>query len=518
MRFLHACFKSRPLFTIGLRRAALVAVLLLGTPTDNVYAATAPASLSKVEKARIEVMLTDELQRIVNTQKRIEGQGTHVTVKVRLDTRTEMIVVDLGKNYVPRYYGDLEVEGLLRELTIGASDLLMGIISIQGVEFRYGGKEIYHYFPDERPPNSTPRKNATGPAASTTVVVAAGHGAYFHYGYNDWRFQRDPFNGIQEDLITPTYAEELTSWMEERSRATILSPRSHSTTALHTPSGKSWWQIAARYNLEATFPDNSSIWNSGKYPSTAPLRDYYQDINSRPRFANHVGASTLIHLHTNGLPGNPTASGTRLFHHAGRAVDQSLGNSILCCMKELIHAKEPYENYTVPDQSTAATDNGENSQATMPSVIVEVGFHTNASDAAALEDPVFRTAAMKGVEKGYRLNAENKPCEPFGIASIPNAAGPQNEPIQHIVNYRGFPQFPVKAKMEFVSCQSGWTCNHFEVTFASSVLSPLVYTTTCRVASPRPPASFRVRTTLIDDDGVKADPVEHSYTCTTPAT
>jgi N-acetylmuramoyl-L-alanine amidase len=62
-------------------------------------------------------------------------------------------------------------------------------------------------------------------------------------------------------------------------------------------------------------------------------------------------------------------------------------------MKELIQAQEPYRDYLVV--SEPGQDNfGETRVAKMPSVIVESGFHTNASDALALQDPVFRTAAM----------------------------------------------------------------------------------------------------------------------------
>src|SRR3546814_1917069 len=88
----------------------------------------------------------------------------------------------------------------------------------------------------------------------------------------------------------------------------------------------------------------------------------------------------------------------------------------------------------------------------MPSVVLEVGFHTNSSDAAALKDPAFREAAMKGVEKGLRLKAEGKTCEPFKIASIPNVSGPHNTDIPAEIHYKGYPQFPVEQKTENVGC------------------------------------------------------------------
>jgi len=202
-----------------------------------------------------------------------------------------------------------------------------------------------------------------------------------------------------------------------------------------------------------------------------------------------------------------------VYYHAGRAANQLLGNSILCYMKELIQAKASYENYTVPSQAEGATDNGENTLATMPSVIVEVGFHTNPSDAAALQDSVFRTAAMKGVEKGYRLHAAGETgCMPFKITSVPNRTTPHGTsiPVQH--HYEGHPQFPVKRVSEVVSCGTT-TCNTVEATFNSGS-SPLITTAYCGASTSQSTFVHRYRVTLTDADGVKTAPVEYTLTCT----
>lgn len=190
---------ARSLFATRLCRAALAIVLLLGIPVVNLHAQTAPASLTKNERTRIEAMLTDELQRIVDAQKRIKGQGKYVTVNVKLDPHTEMVSVDLSRAYVPRFYGG-EMEDLLHQLIVSASGLLLDVIRFQGVEFRYEGKDIYHYFPEERPeewrPTSPVKNGVTASTTGATVVVAAGHGIYYNYRWRDWRAQRDPYNGI----------------------------------------------------------------------------------------------------------------------------------------------------------------------------------------------------------------------------------------------------------------------------------------------------------------------------------
>ncbi|NJK44458.1 MAG: hypothetical protein HC933_09375 [Pleurocapsa sp. SU_196_0] len=46
---------------------------------------------------------------------------------------------------------------------------------------------------------------------------------------------------------------------------------------------------------------------------------------------------------------------------------------------------------------SASDDYGENGYALMPAAILEVAFHTNATDGAALQQPSFREAVARGV-------------------------------------------------------------------------------------------------------------------------
>lgn len=54
----------------------------------------------------------------------------------------------------------------------------------------------------------------------------------------------------------------------------------------------------------------------------------------------------------------------------------------------------------------------------MPSLVVEVAYHSTALDAVALQEPIFRAASMKGVEKGYRLSGSETVCGPFELGAI----------------------------------------------------------------------------------------------------
>ncbi|HEX5684188.1 MAG TPA: N-acetylmuramoyl-L-alanine amidase [Ideonella sp.] len=495
---------------LSLMAAASAAVLSLSTPVFAQEGAATPAT--QWSRSQIESTIGRDIQRRVDAQRRIEGQGKHVSVAASLNTKGDVLTLNLSVEFLPKWYG-AEFEDLLHELATAAEEQLRDRSSVRAVKFRIGGRDIYDYFPEDRPP-ARPEGSSSRPRTQAgTVVLGAGHGVYRHYGFNDWRAQRDPSNGITEDFITPAFANELSTWLVARSSATTLLARSTATT-IHAPSTQEWWKMGARYYLEDTYPNNPEIWHS-KPNDTSNLRERNEDIRSRPLFANHVGATTVIHLHTNAA--DASATGARAFYHTGRTADQTLADNMLCYMGELIHAKEGYEEYTVPKSAGARDNLGENSLATMPSVIIEAGFHTNPTDAAALQDPVFRTAAMKGVEKGYRLTGEGKPCELFKVPKIADSTGLQGVPIPVKVPYKGYPEFAVTATVEIVSCPAGWTCTGGTVTYSEKTPSPLKYTFSCNVTSPQPAATFGLRTTLKDIDDVKTKPVDHNVTCTPSA-
>jgi N-acetylmuramoyl-L-alanine amidase len=519
----------------GLKCVVLVIVFAFSVPVVSAQAkATTKAPLTKANKVELENTLSSHLQAFLDGHERTKFHKKNGAVRVSIDIDTATLVIRLSKEYLP-HQSPGEVEDLQSELGTEAFELLRDTIDIHEVKFIYDGKSLYDYFPEQRsPPSSTkpsasintdisPPGNSPGPSlqVTPTVVVSAGHGIYYNYGSAEfgparWTEQRDPSNGVIEDYITPSYAAELSAWLNERSGITAIFPRSTAIMDVYVPSGNAWWMMGARYRLQETYPQYPSIWHSQPPNSTDPERERIEDFYSRPLFANHINANTLVSLHTNAGP--TTARGTRVYYYPERVESQQLGNNILCYMKELIQAKTTYANWTVQSGSIAQ-DHAENREAHMPSVIIEVGFHTNTDDAAALQDPVFLTASMKGAEKGYRLNAAGKTaCEPFKISSIPNVSGPQNTNIPANINYVGYPQFSVTRKTEIISCASGWSCSNYNGSYTSSVPSPLTFNFRCSVSSSKPTATFRWRTTLTDVDGVVTNSVEHTSTCTAPVT
>ena len=217
------------------RLVCVFALLLLGF-SISVSKATSPlptaASMPAAERAKLERQLTESVQERVNSQKRIEGQTKRVVAKVRLDTSSKLVVVELSRGYVPKYAGGVEdLEGELRTVV---EELLMGLVDFSGVTFRYDGRSIQDFHPDPPKPSAS---RLTPRSATDLVALSPGHGYYFHYGFNDWRPQRDPgVGGLLEDTITPLYAYELQGAL---GRAALLTPPScvHSQVACTPPAG-----------------------------------------------------------------------------------------------------------------------------------------------------------------------------------------------------------------------------------------------------------------------------------------
>jgi len=453
----------------------------------------------------LDAMLSGRAQRSVDA---LVAQGKAppgIQIEARMDLVTRMVIVDVVRGYVPASPG-AEMEDFEGGITNDLLDLARTVSPASGALFRYGGKDLYQLFPSEQP---VPPKSTFQRDASDAVAVSAGHGVYFHHGFGDWRFQRDPSNGIIEDEVTSSYAAELKRWLEARSSVRVYRLRSDSS-ALHGPSLQEWWKLAARYRLQVLYPGNPELWNS--LPgSTASLRERDEDIRSRPLLANHIGAAAVFHLHTNAA--QPSATGARVFYHEGRADDGSLARNTLCYMKELVSSLSRYKNYYFPREGDQGR-HGENRLAAMPSIIVEMGFHTNPNDALALQDPLFRTAAMKGVEKAYRLHLEGKGCEPLSVQMITDVTTSPGSRAEVEVHFEGHPQFPVTLDVEPAVCQPGWTCYGGQVVLRQPAESPLRFQVECGAGNG---GSSRWRTTMRDADGVAGVATEHQQTCVAAA-
>ncbi len=324
-------------------RGRTVALCLLVAVWGLAIASPVGASPPGMESDReLDAMLSGLAQRSVDALV-VQGKAPPgIQIEARMDLVTRMIIVDVVRGYVPASPG-AEMEDFEGGITNDLLDLARTVSPASGTLFRYGGKDLYQLFPAEQP---VPPKSTFPRGAPDAVAVSAGHGVYFHHGFGDWRFQRDPSNGIIEDEVTSSYAAELKRWLEARSNVRVYRLRSDSPT-LHGPSLQEWWKLAARYRLQLLYPGNPELWNS--LPgSTASLRERDEDIRSRPLLANHIGAAAVFHLHTNAA--QPSATGARVFYHEGRDDDASLARNTLCYMKELVSTLSRYKNYYFPQE------------------------------------------------------------------------------------------------------------------------------------------------------------------------
>lgn len=211
-------------------RLAVVALggALLLTP---VVSAKNVKKLDVHSQAEVESLLTSELQDVLDAQKRIAGQAKFIKVHVSIDygARGAIVVIGLERGFLPKRltYFPSALEEITTKLADTASEVLRGTVQVEGVRFLYGGKPIEHYLPKERvsrPSNDVPDIQTS--AAGGRIALSAGHGIYYHYGFADWRPQRDPSNAITEDFITPLYAATLAGVMDTRGRTTQYFPRS----------------------------------------------------------------------------------------------------------------------------------------------------------------------------------------------------------------------------------------------------------------------------------------------------
>ncbi|WP_256857156.1 N-acetylmuramoyl-L-alanine amidase family protein [Xanthomonas citri] len=344
-------------------------------------------------------------------------------------------------------------------------------------------------------------------------MLSAGHGLYIkHIGTkSEWSYQRDPKNGMLEDTTTPAYATAVNNALTANGAQINTALVRSESTAIHTPSGKPWWEVSAKYYLMDLLPDQQNIWASLPNDKTSIEREKNEDIRARPLYGNYLKASYGLHIHTNAAS-NSTVRGTTGFYQSNHPFSEKskdLTSKVLCSMKEIINSDTAYSQWDV-DTVPRAENKGENRVAEFPSTIIEVGFHTNALDAAALQNEKFRLLASKGMAKGLKLYKEGTACTPFKIESIPASSGPQGSQVPYKVNYSGNPTFPVIMYFEPVKCASGWSCQTGTRT-TTSTSSPLTFNFSCGTGSAT--ATMIFKRWLVDADGVKTEPVEVSHTC-----
>ena len=161
---------------------------------------------------------------------------------------------------------------------------------------------------------------------------------------------------------------------------------------------------------------------------------------------------------------------------------------------------------------------GEVRLANVPNALVEVAFHDNPDDATKLKDPAFRTAAMKGVEKGWRLFRAGKPCAPFELTHVDSGfSGPANTDILANARFTGNPTLPITMKIENIVCPTyplNYYCAPVYYPKLTNVTdTSLTFTVSCAHSAGVPRVSYVDRATLLDADGIATSAIDFSWSC-----
>lgn len=485
----------------GLKSATLA--VALGLVFVPLVSASGVEHSSSVEDPGMYAELVAMLEREVATRltRHLQGRGKlrQVTVGIVIEPRKRRMVVNFGPGYLPGKedgYGELFLEPLAADLRRYSERSGMEFLD---VEFLFQGRSMDEHFPEDHPQPAMASRSTHSKA-----LVSSSHGYIALHPGREWEFQRPSPLGLQEDVLSPIYGDALEDLLEQRSGLVVYRARSRSADP-HPEALHPWEHMSARYHLKALFPDRADIWN--ELPNSPDSdREVKEDIRARPNYANHLGVDVMLSLHTNGSV-DPGVRGAEVYYHQSKPQDKALGDSILCGMREIIRAQPGYESFPVREVSTSAR-HGENRIGTMPSVIVETAYHSNPEDVAALQDPVFRSASMKGVEKGYRLWATGKTCEALALDPLEDVQIPVRSSRVVPVAFKGNPQYPVVLELGVASCVGG-SCTPSDEEFMDPS-QPVQLELLCNGSGA---GTVRWRTRLRDADGVVTEYQEFNQSC-----
>ena len=431
------------------------------------YTCAPQANAQDVPKKTIVEMTEDERATLVREMQRAVDNaivGAHffsedplpIHVEVSVDPVTNLVLLNVDERLGPSALTG-EFDDFDSHLTSALWPLLQRIDGVTGIDFRFGGFDADHWPINRRPETSTSRQRRRRSVDRRPMVfVSPGHGLYYHHKYKDWRAQREAANGILEDDVTPALAGRLV-WELQRDNVDVKSMRHEGDKISHKPSGEAWWRVATRYHLERMYPELVDVWRSKGTES--PLRERDEDIRSRPLYANYLKADAVLHIHTN-ADASSDVNGLRTYIH-GRPEDYALASRILCSAREMINTDDAFKGFVVSQSTHVNVRHAENRLSEMPSVIVEVGFHTNPKDAEFLKKRDFQVLAMRGVAKGYRLFRNKLPCEEFAINPTEQVEGQMNRDTRMPFSFKGNPRFPVRVWSTRLNC-SGIGCQKQE--------------------------------------------------------
>ncbi|WP_051944033.1 MULTISPECIES: N-acetylmuramoyl-L-alanine amidase [Luteibacter] len=492
--------------------AFMISGLLVASPSFAQDQIPPSTPLTDVQWQQLEKAIGERVNEIANSREFFEEVTRPVTIRASLDRSSNSVILELDESF-GRYVGGLELEDMQGWIRTGLEDLTDKIPGFTFVDWRIGGRDMDYWFNKAVPLTNTVTPSQTMQRAdadqAAKVVVAAGHGAYLHGKYG-WTMQRERINGVLEDEITQDFAEYLAQFVAP-SGVEAVRVRGGRVSLVHEPSGLPWRSVAARYFLENWRPENPEIWGTSPEDKD-PQRERFQDIRSRPLYANFIGADAVVHIHTNASA--PSATGTRVIVHPGREKDQKLAELTLCSMKESFGSDPRYASYSVSRAPTGDPSKGENRYAKVPSRIVEVGFHTNTNDAKLLQERDFQRLSMRGVAKGLRLFRDGASCAPFLVQEQPPFTANLGKDAWMSVSLSGNPVYPVDIRATQLHCGQVKCRTKAKMVHSKKEADAYRFNHLCWRGDEKGPVEFTVEAR--DLDGVWTPSVTYQVKCVKP--
>lgn len=170
----------------ALRSVIVAAIFAAGCCTSLSTLAqdpSTPAEMSDLEWASLETRLRDRANEIANSRSFFDDDRRPITVQVRLDRPSRVLFLELDASF-SKDVGSLELEDFQGAIDVGSEDLTALIAGFAATEWIIDGKDMDYWFNQSiASVGAADEVRAHANAAQTgrpKIVVAAGHGAYFH--------------------------------------------------------------------------------------------------------------------------------------------------------------------------------------------------------------------------------------------------------------------------------------------------------------------------------------------------
>ena len=130
--------------------------------------------------------------------------------------------------------------------------------------------------------------------------------------------------------------------------------------------------------------------------------DYLTPLEERPKIANRNNADFFVSIHINSISINNKVSGTRTYFHGNNRMSQLLGE---CLQSEIVKLSglpsKGVQSDTMLYSSGLAVLRG--TQASIPAVLIEVGFINHDTDRALMQQPEFQLSLALAIERGLKV-------------------------------------------------------------------------------------------------------------------